>query len=100
MKNYHGLTSFEIRNHIFSMIKIIERYKNYTYIVLGKGGPSGKSWITRSLRDNDLHAVEITENLLGFVEYKDDDNHMIWDDYHETCIIILNKVDRNRKENR
>ena len=65
--------------------------RDYTYIILGKSGPTGKTWIWNELRCNGLRAVELSENTYNLVEYADSDNHCIIDDFQNTIIIILNR---------
>ena len=82
-----------------SHVDILEKIKSrpdrdkYTYIILGKCGPTGKTWLTRQLQDIGLNAVEITDYLLGaFVRIDTDNKHnyFITDDYKNVVTIVLN----------
>lgn len=61
-----------------------------TYIILGKSGPTGKTWLWNKLRECGFNAFEITEDILrSNVTFEDDRNHCIVDIDHVT--IILNE---------
>lgn len=46
------------------------------YIICGKSGPTGKTWIWNELKKRGYNAIEISEGIGGFVEYPDNKNHM------------------------
>lgn len=46
------------------------------YIICGRNGPTGKTWLWNELRKDGHNVIEITEGLGGFVDYRDDENHM------------------------
>lgn len=47
-----------------------------TYIVCGKPGPTGKTWLWNELRKAGHDAIELSEGLGRFVDYRDNENHM------------------------
>lgn len=63
----------------------------YTYIVLGKPGPTGKSWVTAALKEAGLNAIEISEYVAGHITYDDCTNHLIEDADKNIITIILNR---------
>lgn len=63
----------------------------YTYIISGKPGPTGKTWLRNKLKEAGLRVHEITEHCVNFVQYNDDENHFIRDGIDDTVIIILNR---------
>lgn len=63
----------------------------YTYIVLGKPGPTGKSWLTAALKDAGLNAIEISEYVASYITYDDYSNHIIEDVDKKIITIILNR---------
>lgn len=65
--------------------------RDYTYVVLGKGGPTGKTWLTSALSQGGYRAIEISERITGLVDYLDSDNHCMVDHFHKTVIIVLNR---------
>lgn len=65
-------------------------YKDYTCIILGQTGPTGKTWLWDQLKSKGINAVEISEGLLGLVGYTDDRNHCLINDFHKTIVIVLN----------
>lgn len=81
------------------LIAFIETIENrvfnpeYTYIILGKNGPTGKTYLTNVLTQNGYRAVEITEAVLNMVDYKLDDfeNHYKFDSYRKVAVVVLNK---------
>lgn len=82
-----NLTVNEIR------YKIINHFRNdkYTYIILGKPGRTGKSWLTAALKEAGLNAIEISEYVGGHVQYNDCKNHVEEDIANSILTIILNK---------
>lgn len=69
----------------------IKDAENYTYIILGKVGPTGKSRLCEELRNKGFNAFEITESIFNLVEYNDDKNHLIVDPYRKHVVIVLNR---------
>lgn len=70
--------------------------ENPTYVICGKNGPTGKTWLTSELCKAGHRAFEITEGLGGFVDYRDNENHMrdagfSFMDMAGLVIIVLNK---------
>lgn len=57
--------------------RINAAYKSYTYIICGRSGPTGKTWLYYSLLELGYRVVELSEDMLGLVEYQDDKNHVI-----------------------
>lgn len=70
--------------------KADEALEDYVYIILGRAGATGKTWIRDGLQLHGLRAIEITENVYNLVDYADDRNHFIIDDLNEYVIIVLN----------
>lgn len=64
--------------------------RNPTYIICGKPGPTGKTWLWNALRQAGHNAIEISDAIGPFVDYLTEKNHM-----HETpfgdVVIVLNK---------
>lgn len=48
-----------------------------TYIICGKPGPTGKTWLWDALVKAGHNAIEISESIGPFVDYRDDKNHML-----------------------
>lgn len=69
--------------------KSLER--NFTYIVLGRTGTTGKSCLTESLKNNGHTAVEISPLVNPFIDYEvlADCNFMI--EYGDTVAVFLGK---------
>lgn len=73
--------------------EIVEKpgeYKDYTFIVLGRPGPTGKTWLTNGLKEYGFTAFEVSEAVGCFVEYLDNKNHIIENHISKSITIILN----------
>lgn len=64
--------------------------KQYTYVILGKRGPTGKTWLCNELKNHGFNAIEITESIFDLVSYSDNDNHIDIDDLNKRIVIVLN----------
>lgn len=63
-----------------------------TIVVLGRRGPTGKSWITQRLTEQGYKAIEISESVSAHVEYQDNLNHLIVNPYSGIVTLILNRL--------
>lgn len=66
--------------------------KAFTYVIFGRTGPTGKTWLRNRLCNNGYTAGEFTEMLLecGAIFIYDDQNHYMLDELTKQVIIILN----------
>lgn len=64
---------------------------DYTYVILGQSGATGKTWLYNELKINGFRVVELSEDIYKLLQYKDCDNHVIINEFQQTIIIILNK---------
>lgn len=90
-----NLTPNDVLNKIYNTMSEEDRKKT-TFIILGKTGPTGKTWLWNELRKRGLNAVEVTEGLLGLVHYTDNVNHYITEILDNTVIIVLNRYVRRK----
>ena len=69
--------------------------ENPVYIICGRSGPTGKTWLWNELRKRGHNAIEISESIWDFVEYPDTENHVraagTSSDGTPLVIIVLNK---------
>lgn len=65
--------------------------KDYTFFILGKTGPTGKSWLTKELNSRGYSTFELSEDICKFVKYNDDENHCVINKFNKQVIIILNE---------
>jgi hypothetical protein len=71
--------------------------KDYTYVILGKGGPTGKTWLWNGLRLHGFNAIELSECITVdlhtalMVQYIDDKNHFFIDKINKQAVIVLNR---------
>ena len=72
----------------------------WRYVILGRGGPTGKTTLYSALLDEGFDAIEISEDICDLVDYKDNENHYIVDYLYKRMIVVLNKpIAIKEKEN-
>jgi hypothetical protein len=76
------------------------RGRDWTYIIFGSGGPTGKTYLYNKLRWKGYNAIELTEEICSFVEYRDRKNHYLIYEDSKVVVIILNKLIPQRKNER
>ena len=64
---------------------------DYTYVILGRSGPTGKTWLRTQLVEAGYNAVELSEDIIWLVEYTDDKNHFIVNRMQKMVIVVLNR---------
>lgn len=67
------------------------RSKDWTYIIFGRGGPTGKTYLWDNMSQLGYKVIEITEDVGPIIDYKDRNNHYLIYEDSKTLIIILNK---------
>lgn len=84
-----SFTNEEILNIILSNP---EKYKkDYKYIIDGKSGPTGKSWLTRKLIESGYYSIDISD--MEPVYHGDvEGNYILLYAGSNTVIIILNNI--------
>lgn len=65
--------------------------KDYTYIICGHSGPTGKTWLANELKERGYKTIEISESMFGLVYYTDHHNHFIVNGKEKAVLIVLNK---------
>ena len=74
-----------------------DMYKQHFYVILGRSGPTGKTWLATKLKEFGYNAIELSEGIGELVQYNDDRNHIRFDPIDKTVIIVLNELVRERK---
>lgn len=69
----------------------VENSKDYLYLIMGKGGPTGKTWLCEALKHEGYTAHEISEDVYRYVTYQDNENHYYISPTRKLVIIVLNK---------
>lgn len=89
----HNPNVIEILHHIIDSNgrPVNDRESDYVYIILGRPGPTGKTWLCEALRHSGIKAFEISESVYSLVRYDDLCNHYVVDHASKTVTIILNK---------
>ena len=67
------------------------RSKDWTYIIFGSGGPTGKTYLWNKMSQLGYKVVEITEDVGPIIDYKDKNNHYFIYEESKCVVIILNK---------
>lgn len=67
--------------------------KEYTYLITGRPGPTGKTWLAARLNEAGLKAIDISERLIRLVEVKDmAGNYFTIDHVNKVVYIVLNNT--------
>ena len=67
-------------------------WNEYTFIILGKSGPTGKTWLKEQIAKRGFKVFELTESIYPFVGYSDSKNHYTVDESEKQVTIILNET--------
>ena len=85
-----GWTPRDILDTILSS-KNLFNPEEYTYIIMGHVGPTGKTWLCNELRHHGHNAIEITDQIYDIVDYHDEHNYFRRDVVNKQVVIVLNK---------
>ena len=67
--------------------------KEMTYLVMGKDGPTGKTWLVNQLRGAGFRAIDVTEDAFEFVISRmTSGNYMKIDEANKVIYISLNDI--------
>ena len=67
--------------------------KDYTVIITGKPGPTGKTTLCKLLANAGMNAIEISEILYTHVVYLlEDDNTVTIDEENKIVLVMLNRL--------
>lgn len=85
---------YRTASDIYRVIVRSQFLKNYTVIITGKTGPTGKTTLCKLLVNAGVRAFDISESLNDHVNYsfRNDQNDMIVDEENETVLVILNRL--------
>lgn len=76
---------------ILHKIKTSPFLKDYTFIITGKVGPTGKTWLKNQLKESGYNAIEITDQIYTLVDYTFPDRNAVhFDRINRTSVIVLN----------
>jgi hypothetical protein len=89
MRNFRRATPYDILRH-FTETNNKDFTSDYLYLILGKPGPTGKTWLTQKLKEHGCQVSELSEELMPFLN-ADKFNHVIVDDLEKQVVIILNR---------
>ncbi len=83
--------------HEFSTCNDVLRFaasrgdRSWRYVILGRPGPTGKTYLCNQLCENGYNAIEITEEIYDLVSFDDNKNHFKIDYMKKLVVIILNR---------
>ena len=66
-------------------------FRDLTFVIIGRTGPTGKTWLWEQLCRRGYKAVEPSEDLNNIICYSDCNNYFLIDDSKKTVLIVLNK---------
>ena len=76
---------------ILRTIKANPDAKDYTYVICGKSGPTGKTTLRKDLVNLGYNAIEISEILDDSVVYCNSGNDVQVDECNKCILIVLNQ---------
>lgn len=78
---------------LLERITASETSMEYTYIITGKIGPTGKSWLYRQLNSRGYNVIDLNESLMRYchIEFDDSRNHYVINEIEKLMVIILNE---------
>lgn len=90
---YGALTPSRILRYFADdgFFRISHDKRPWTFIVFGRRGPTGKTWLCNGLKLCGFNAFEITESTYPLVNFTDDRNHVIENEENRTVVIVLNE---------
>jgi hypothetical protein len=93
LHKYEKLTPSRILRYFVDdgMFRDSHEQKPWTFIIFGRRGPTGKSWLCNGLKLYGFNAYEITESIYPVVTFTDERNHVIENEMNRTIVIILNE---------
>ena len=65
--------------------------REYTYIILGRPGPTGKTTLRNDLNILGYTAFEITEKLLTVARVEGEKNAFLVNEFEEYAVVVLNR---------
>lgn len=83
------MTPSRILDHI---IKEVDDSKDYLYLVMGKYGPTGKTWLYERLKENGYNAIELTEDIWDYVIYREGVNRYYINPVKKLVVVVLNEL--------
>lgn len=91
----NSLILYKICNDTLIQVKFDKiDHREYTYIINGRSGPTGKTWLTNSLVEKGYRAMDVSE---ATPHYSADKNNYIYiDKKSKVVLIVLNRELRRR----
>lgn len=88
MRNFRKATPYDILRRFAANDKFVS--EGYLFLILGKPGATGKTYLTQKLKEQGCQVAELSEELAPFLK-SDNFNHVIVDDLEKQVVIILNR---------
>lgn len=66
---------------------------DYVFVILGRTGPTGKTYLTNKIISNGYRAIDMSEKLLSYhiLLNADEENHYDVDEKNKIITVVLNK---------
>ena len=84
----HDLTP----SRILYSLECNKESKEYQYFILGKTGPTGKTWLYNALTERGYSVIELSEDINHYVIYGGSDNYININHLDKRVTIVLNKL--------
>ena len=89
MTTPRDLSPAGIRHHIRHSRLL--NMNHYTYLITGKVGPTGKTWLHKQLTALGYSSIEIPQEIYQWSNFHDNRNHFIVDESRNAVLIVLNR---------
>lgn len=88
--------SYDTASNIYSAIVSNQTLREYTVVITGRYGPTGKTTLCKLLVNAGINAIEISETLNNRVIYLyKNDNDVLIDDDNKIVLVVLNRIRSN-----
>ena len=88
--------SYDTASNIYSAIVSNQTLREYTVVIAGRYGPTGKTTLCKLLVNAGINAIEISETLNNRVTYLyKNDNDVLIDDDNKIVLVVLNRIRSN-----
>ena len=92
LKKYGNLSPSAILRYFTTdtFFEVLSEDTPWAFVILGRPGPTGKTWLCRELQGRGFTAIELSESISLLVDYRDNGNHVVMNDVNKTIVIVLN----------
>lgn len=85
--------SYDTASNIYTAITSDKILREYTVVITGRYGPTGKTTLCKLLVNAGINAIEISEILNNRIIYLDkNSNDILIDDDNKIVLVVLNRL--------